>query len=114
MCGRRLKKLSFIFVLLLSVSFLPCFSEVVLTYEEAQELLTEIQKSKEEMKNAGTSSSKLQTELNQYIQMQNELSNMQKEQNQFYKEQYLEARKDRNGAIAISALIVILLLILLV
>lgn len=50
MCGKRLKKSCFLFLLLAFFSLSGmCYADVVLTDEEAQEMLSEIEESKKEL-----------------------------------------------------------------
>ena len=49
MCGRKLKIFLLLSVLVSLLSVSPCFSEVVLTDEEAEQMLQEMEESKKEL-----------------------------------------------------------------
>ena len=51
MCGRKLKTFLLLSVLVSLLSVSPCFSEVVLTDEEAEQMLQEMEESKKELEN---------------------------------------------------------------
>lgn len=113
MCGRRLRKLCFLLVLGLLVFSQLCYSDVVLTDEEAQELLIEIQKSKTYSNSVMENSLTLEQQLQQYEKMHEKLEAMQREQNQFYRTQSIEAQKSKTGAyIALTVLLVLFFLVL--
>lgn len=109
---RSLRKFFFLSVLLLLVCSASCFSEVVLTDEEAEQLMTEIRKSKESAESVEMRSMRLEEQLKKYEMMQDELQTMQDEQSQFYKQQWIEARSDKRLTIAVSLLLILLIILL--
>ena len=78
-------------MLVLSLSLSHCFSEVVLTDEEAVEMLQEMEASKEELTKLKKHSDYLEKKLTS-------LEDISKEQSQFYEEELSEAKKDNATA----------------
>lgn len=99
MCGIKSKRFWLLLVLVSVLSVLPCFSEVVLTDEEAKEMMSEIEKSKKELTELKETSLKQIESLENYLeQSQNELKNVRntfQEQKKSYEVQLKEERKKR-------------------
>ncbi len=99
MCGIKSKRflLSLVLVSVLSVS--PCFSKVVLTDEEAQEMMSEIEESKKELTELReTSQKQIESLENSLEQSKSELEtvrNTSQEQKKSYEEQLKEEKKKR-------------------
>lgn len=86
MCGRKSRMFLLLSVLASLLLVSPCFSEVVLTDEEAEEMLSEMEQSRAELTELREMSENLQTELDA-------LKATSTEQNQYYEERLREARR---------------------
>lgn len=112
MCGRKSRAYSLLLALALLLSASPCSSEVVLTDEEAQEMLSEMEQSKKELTTLKEQSQALQTELE-------ELRDTSEEQSQSYERRLQEAEKEKRvpwviaGASSVITLILSIAMILL-
>lgn len=85
MCGIKSKRFLLLLVLVSVLSVSPCFSKVVLTDEEAKEMMSEIEESKKELTELKeTSKSELET-----------VRNTSQEQKKSYEEQLKEEKKKR-------------------
>lgn len=91
LCLKKLRKSLLFWVLVLFLLPSHCFSEVVLTDEEAKEMLQEMEASEEELTKVRKHSDYLEKKLTS-------LENISKEQSQFYEEQLSEAKKDNATA----------------
>ena len=99
MCGIKSKRFLLLLVLVSVLSVSPCFSKVVLTDEEAKEMMSEIEESKRELTEL-RETSKNQTESleNSLEQSKRELEtvrNTSQEQKKSYEEQLKEEKKKR-------------------
>lgn len=74
-----------------------CFAEVVLTDEEAKEMLQEMEASEEELTKLRKHSDYLEKKLTS-------LEDISKEQSQFYKEQLNEAKKNKATAWTVAGM----------
>ena len=87
MCGKKLKRFLLLLVLFSPFSFVPSFSysyaDVVLTNEEAQELMSEIQESKKDL-------TELQNQLSEAETQLNDVKNTYEEQKKSYEMQLKE------------------------
>ena len=125
MCGKRLKVFLLSLVLFLPLLVSPCFADVSLTDEEAQEILTEIEESKKDLQNvkdelnqSKEEASKLKKESQEQKAQLTELQNVSEEQRKSYKEQLKEAKKQNTVAwtttgISGTLLVMLLLIVLL-
>lgn len=116
MCGRRfgiksrvsLLSLVLCFLLSFSPSYSSCYAEVILTDEEAMELMNEIQESKKDLENA-------RNELTEQKKELEVVKNTYNEQKTSYEEQLTEAKKEnknlKTGLIATSASSIVLLVV---
>ena len=99
MCGIKSKRLLLLLVLVSVLSVSPCFSKVVLTDEEAKEMMSEIEESKKELTELReTSQKRIESLENSLEQSQNELEtvrNTSQEQKKSYEEQLKEEKKKR-------------------
>lgn len=125
MCGIKSKRLLLLLVLVSVLSVSPCFSKVVLTDEEAKEMMNEIEKSKKELTELReTSQKQIESLGNSLEQSKSELEtvkNTSQEQKKSYEKQLKEEKKKRilpwamagTSGTATIILSVILLLVLL-
>ena len=125
MCGIKSKRFLLLLVLVSVLSVSPCFSKVVLTDEEAKEMMSEIEESKKELTELReTSQKQIESLENSLEQSQNELEtvrNTSQEQKKSYEEQLKEEKKKRilpwamagTSGTATIILSVVLLLVLL-
>lgn len=88
MCGRKSGMFLLLSVLASLLLVSHCFSEVVLTDEEAEEMLSEMEQSRAELTELREMSENLQTELDA-------LKATSTEQNRYYEKQLKEAKKAR-------------------
>lgn len=88
MCGKKSRVYWLLSVLALLLSASPCSSEVVLTDEEAREMLEEMEASRQELTTLKEQSQELQTELE-------ELKVTSTEQSQYYEKRLKEAEKEK-------------------
>ena len=99
MCGIKSKRLLLLLVLVSVLSVSPCFSKVVLTDEEAKEMMSEIEESKKELTELReTSQKRIESLENSLEQSQSELEtvrNTSQEQKKSYEEQLKEEKKKR-------------------
>ena len=99
MCGIKSKRLLLLLVLVSVLSVLPCFSKVVLTDEEAKEMMSEIEKSKKELTELKeTSQKQIESLENSLEQSKSELEtvkNTSQEQKKSYEKQLKEEKKKR-------------------
>lgn len=115
MCGRRLKRFFSVLVLsslLFSVPCFSCFADVILTDSEAKEMLSEIQKSKEDLTAVQTelkeSKKEAQESKKESQELKNELNNVENTYSELktsYEKQLREVNKDNEQlktAIAIT------------
>ena len=125
MCGIKSKHLLPLLALVSALSVSPCFSEVVLTDEEAKEMMSEIEESKKELTELReTSKKQIESLENSLEQSKSELetvSNTSQEQKKSYEEQLKEEKKKRilpwamagTSGTAVVVLSVVLLIVLL-
>lgn len=111
MCGKRLKIFLLSLVLVLPLSVSPCFSKVVLTDEEAKEIMSELENAKKELQ---TLKQQSQTELEN-------AKTASTEQRKSYEERLNEANKEIkkfqmwtaiNGSLAVTLSLVLLFFLL--
>lgn len=99
MCGIKSKRLLLLLVLVSVLSVSPCFSKVVLTDEEAKEMMNEIEKSKKELTELReTSQKQIESLGNSLEQSKSELEtvkNTSQEQKKSYEKQLKEEKKKR-------------------
>ena len=99
MCGIKSKQFLLLLVLVSVLSVLPCFSKVVLTDEEAKEMMSEIEKSKKELTELReTSQKRIELLENSLEQSKSELEtvrNTSQEQKKSYEKQLKEEKKKR-------------------
>ena len=99
MCGIKSKRFLLLLVLVSVLSVSPCFSKVVLTDEEAKEMMSEIEESKKELTELReTSQKRIESLENSLEQSQSELEtvrNTSQEQKKSYEEQLKEEKKKR-------------------
>ena len=99
MCGIKSKRFLLLLVLVSVLSVSPCFSKVVLTDEEAKEMMSEIEESKKELTELKeTSQKQIESLENSLEQSQSELEtvrNTSQEQKKSYEEQLKEEKKKR-------------------
>ena len=99
MCGIKSKRFLLLLVLVSGLSVSPCFSEVVLTDEEAKEMMSEIEKSKKELTELReTSQKQIESLENSLEQSKGELEtvkNTSQEQKKSYEKQLKEEKKKR-------------------
>lgn len=99
MCGIKSKRLLLLLVLVSVLSVSPCFSKVVLTEEEAKEMMSEIEESKKELTELReTSQKRIESLENSLEQSKSELEtvrNTSQEQKKSYEEQLKEEKKKR-------------------
>lgn len=99
MCGIKSKRLLLLLVLVSVLSVSPCFSKVVLTDEEAKEMMSEIEKSKKELTELKeTSQKQIESLENSLEQSKSELEtvkNTSQEQKKSYEKQLKEEKKKR-------------------
>ena len=99
MCGVKSKRLLLLLVLVSVLSVSPCFSKVVLTDEEAKEMMSEIEKSKKELTELReTSQKQIESLENSLEQSKGELEtvkNTSQEQKKSYEKQLKEEKKKR-------------------
>lgn len=99
MCGIKSKRFLLLLVLVSVLSVSPCFSKVVLTDEEAKEMMSEIEKSKKELTELReTSQKQIESLENSLEQSKNELEtvkNTSQEQKKSYEKQLKEEKKKR-------------------
>ena len=99
MCGIKSKRFLLLLVLVSVLSVSPCFSKVVLTDEEAKEMMSEIEESKKELTGLKeTSKKQIESLENSLEQSQSELEtvrNTSQEQKKSYEEQLKEEKKKR-------------------
>lgn len=99
MCGIKSKRFLLLLVLVSVLSVSPCFSKVVLTDEEAKEMMSEIEKSKKELTELReTSQKQIESLENSLEQSKSELEtvrNTSQEQKKSYEEQLKEEKKKR-------------------
>ena len=99
MCGIKSKRFLLLLVLVSVLSVSPCFSKVVLTDEEAKEMMSEIEKSKKELTELKeTSKKQIESLENSLKQSKGELETVKstsQEQKKSYEEQLKEEKKKR-------------------
>ena len=99
MCGIKSKRFLLLLVLVSVLSVSPCFSKVVLTDEEAKEMMSEIEESKKELTELReTSQKRIESLENSLEQSQSELEtvkNTSQEQKKSYEKQLKEEKKKR-------------------
>ena len=99
MCGIKSKRFLLLLVLVSVLSVPPCFSKVVLTDEEAKEMMSEIEESKKELTELReTSKKQIESLENSLEQSKSELEtvrNDSQEQKKSYEEQLKEEKKKR-------------------
>ena len=99
MCGIKSKRFLLLLVLVSVLSVSHCFSEVVLTDEEAKEMMSEIEESKKELTELReTSKKQIESLENSLEQSESELEtvrNISQEQKKSYEEQLKEEKKKR-------------------
>lgn len=99
MCGIKSKRFLLLLVLVSVLSVSPCFSKVVLTDEEAKEMMSEIEESKKELTELReTSQKRIESLENSLEQSKSELEtvrNTSQEQKKSYEEQLKEEKKKR-------------------
>ena len=99
MCGIKSKQFLLLLVLVSALSVSPCFSKVVLTDEEAEEMMSEIEESKKELTELReTSKKQIESLENSLEQSKSELEtvrNTSQEQRKSYEEQLKEEKKKR-------------------
>ena len=99
MCGIKSKRFLLLLVLVSVLSVSHCFSEVVLTDEEAKEMMSEIEESKKELTELReTSKKQIESLENSLEQSKSELEtvrNTSQEQKKSYEEQLKEEKKKR-------------------
>lgn len=99
MCGIKSKRFLLLLVLVSVLSVSPCFSKVVLTDEEAKEMMSEIEKSKKELTELReTSQKQIESLENSLEQSKGELEtvkNTSQEQKKSYEKQLKEEKKKR-------------------
>ena len=99
MCGIKSKRFLLLLVLVSVLSVSPCFSKVVLTDEEAKEMMSEIEESKKELTELNeTSKKQIESLENSLEQSKSELEtvrNTSQEQKKSYEEQLKEEKKKR-------------------
>lgn len=99
MCGIKSKRFLLLLVLVSVLSVSPCFSKVVLTDEEAKEMMSEIEESKKELTELReTSKKQIESLENSLEQSKSELEtvrNASQEQKKSYEEQLKEEKKKR-------------------
>lgn len=99
MCGIKSKRFLLLLVLVSVLSVSPCFSKVVLTDEEAKEMMSEIEESKKELTELReTSKRQIESLENSLEQSESELEtvrNISQEQKKSYEEQLKEEKKKR-------------------
>ena len=99
MCGIKSKRFLLLLVLVSVLSVPPCFSKVVLTDEEAKEMMSEIEESKKELTELReTSKKQIESLENSLEQSKSELEtvrNTSQEQKKSYEEQLKEEKKKR-------------------
>ena len=99
MCGVKSKKFLLSWVLLFVLFVSPCFSEVALTDEEAQEIMSEIESSKKVLTELKEISQKqIESLENSLKTSQDELENVKnisQEQKKSYEKQLKEEKKKR-------------------
>ena len=125
MCGIKSKRFLLLLVLVSVLSVSPCFSKVVLTDEEAKEMMSEIEESKKELTELReTSKKQIESLENSLEQSKSELEtvrNTSQEQKKSYEEQLKEEKKKRilpwamagTSGTAMIILSVVLLIVLL-
>lgn len=97
LCLKKLRKSLLFWVLVLFLLPSHCFSEVVLTDEEAKEMLQEMEASEEELTKLRKHSDYLEKKLTS-------LEDISKEQSQSYKEQLSEAKKNNATAWTVAGM----------
>lgn len=125
MCGRRLKTILSLSVLVFLSLCSPCSmylcAEVKLTDEEASELMNEIQQSKEKLQNVRKELKESQNDLTGLENQLTDVKSTYEEQKKYYETQLNEAEKENQklkiatsvtGGSAIALLIVTALLII--
>lgn len=125
MCGRRLKTILSLSVLVSLSLCSPCSTylcaEVRLTDEEASELMNEVQQSKEELQNVKKELSESQNDLTGLENQLTDVKNTYEEQKKYYETQLNEAEKENQklkiatsvtGGSALTLLVVVALLII--
>lgn len=99
MCGIKSKRFLLLLVLVSVLSVSPCFSKVVLTDEEAKEMMSEIEESKKELTELReTSKKQIESLENSLEQSKSELEtvrNTSQEQKKSYEEQLKEEKRKR-------------------
>jgi DNA anti-recombination protein RmuC len=99
LCGIKSKRFLLLLVLVSVLSVSPCFSKVVLTDEEAKEMMSEIEESKKELTELReTSQKQIESLENSLEQSKSELEtvrNTSQEQKKSYEEQLKEEKKKR-------------------
>jgi DNA anti-recombination protein RmuC len=99
LCGIKSKRFLLLLVLVSVLSVSPCFSKVVLTDEEAKEMMSEIEESKKELTELReTSQKRIESLENSLEQSKSELEtvrNTSQEQKKSYEEQLKEEKKKR-------------------
>lgn len=99
MCGIKSKRFLLLLVLVSVLSVSPCFSKVVLTDEEAKEMMSEVEESKKELTELReTSKKQIESLENSLEQSKSELEtvrNTSQEQKKSYEEQLKEEKKKR-------------------
>ena len=128
MCGKRLRTFLLLLVLYFPLLLSPCFADVVLTDEEAQTILTEIEESKKDSQNvkneleqSKNEATELQKESSELKNQLTELQNTSNEQKESYEKQLKEVKKEKTiawtltgvsstGCVVLSILLLITLL----
>ena len=99
MCGIKSKRFLLLLVLVSVLSVPPCFSKVVLTDEEAKEMMSEVEESKKELTELReTSKKQIESLENSLEQSKSELETVRstsQEQKKSYEEQLKEEKKKR-------------------
>lgn len=99
MCGIKSRRFLLLLVLVSALSVSPCFSKVVLTDEEAKEMMSEIEESKKGLTELRETSQKqiesLEKSLEQSKSELETVRNTSQEQKKSYEEQLKEEKKKR-------------------
>ena len=99
MCGIKSRQFLLLLVLASVLSVSPCFSKVVLTDEEAKEMMSKIEESKKELTELReTSQKQIESLENSLEQSKSELENVRntsQEQKKSYEKQLKEEKKKR-------------------
>lgn len=114
MCSKRYLRLLVLFLLLSAIQPCYCFSEVVLTDQEAQEIMTEIEQAKTDLKTVNDKLSLSEKTCEELQKQQQDVKNTYEEQKKSYEVQLREVIAKNNAlTVGIVALSVTILLIIL-